>query len=56
MIRRLAEQLDAHRKRQQSLYPTLKMTDMYNVIEKLRSGEPLAKRKRPFTSRASFPS
>ena len=41
MIRQLAEQLDAHRKRQQSLYPTLTMTDMYNVIDKLRSGEPL---------------
>lgn len=37
----LAEQLDAHRKRQQSEYPELTLTGMYNVLEKLRSGEPL---------------
>lgn len=37
----LAEQLDAHRKRQQALHPKLTMTGMYNVLEKLRSGEPL---------------
>jgi hypothetical protein len=37
----LAEQLDAHRKRQQALHPGLTMTDMYNVLEKLRAGEPL---------------
>ena len=36
-----AESLDAHRKRQQALHPTLTLTDMYNVLEKLRSGEPL---------------
>jgi hypothetical protein len=40
-IRRIAEDLDFHRKRQQSLYPTLTMTDMYNVLEKIRSGDPL---------------
>jgi hypothetical protein len=33
--------LDAHRKRQQSLHPDLTLTDMYNVLEKLRSGEAL---------------
>lgn len=37
----LAEQLDAHRKRQQEKHPTLTMTGMYNVLEKLRSGEKL---------------
>ena len=38
----LAEQLDAHRKRQQDLHPTLTMTGMYNVLEKLAgSGEKL---------------
>ncbi|WP_145348953.1 class I SAM-dependent DNA methyltransferase [Rosistilla ulvae] len=37
----LAEQLDAHRKRQQEQHPTLTMTGMYNVLEKLRSGEKL---------------
>lgn len=40
-IRALAEQLDAHRKRQQALHPGLTMTDMYNVLEKLRAGEAL---------------
>jgi hypothetical protein len=37
----LAEQLDAHRKRQQAAHPGLTLTGMYNVLEKLRSGEPL---------------
>lgn len=40
-IRELGEQLDAHRKRQQELHPDLTITGMYNVLEKLRSGEPL---------------
>lgn len=38
-IRKIAEDLDAHRKRQQALHPTLTITDMYNVLEKLRTGE-----------------
>jgi hypothetical protein len=42
----LADELDAHRKRQQSLHPALTMTDMYNVLEKLRSGTPLSERDR----------
>ncbi|MDX9972038.1 MAG: class I SAM-dependent DNA methyltransferase [FCB group bacterium] len=41
-IRELGEALDAHRKRQQALHPGLTMTDMYNVLEKLRSGEALS--------------
>lgn len=36
-IRALAEQLDAHRKRQQALHPSLTLTDLYNVLEKVRS-------------------
>jgi hypothetical protein len=40
-IRSLGETLDAHRKRQQQLFPTLTMTGMYNVLEKLRTGEEL---------------
>lgn len=40
-IRDLAEQLDAHRKRQQAQHPALTLTDLYNVVEKLRAGEPL---------------
>jgi hypothetical protein len=40
-IRDLAEQLDAHRKRQQATHASLTLTGMYNVLEKLRSGEAL---------------
>jgi hypothetical protein len=41
-IRALAEQLDAHRKRQQAAHPELTLTGLYNVLEKLRNGEALA--------------
>ncbi|MDB5391908.1 MAG: hypothetical protein JWM11_7554, partial [Planctomycetaceae bacterium] len=40
-IRELAEKIDLHRKRQQSVHPDLMITGMYNVLEKLRSGEAL---------------
>jgi hypothetical protein len=40
-IRKLAEELDAHRKRVQSQNPGLTLTGMYNVLEKLRANEPL---------------
>jgi hypothetical protein len=40
-IRALAEELDAHRKQQQAAHPDLTITGMYNVLEKLRSGEAL---------------
>jgi hypothetical protein len=40
-IRELGEQLDAHRKRQQAAHPRLTITEMYNVLDKLRKGEPL---------------
>lgn len=40
-VRTIGQRLDAHRKRQQGLHPTLTMTGMYNVLEKLRSGESL---------------
>jgi hypothetical protein len=45
-IANLAEQLDAHRKRQQAQHPDLTLTGMYNVLEKLRSGEPLTAKER----------
>lgn len=45
-IRNFAEQLDAHRKRQQAAHPCLTLTGMYNVLEKLRSGEPLTAKER----------
>jgi len=40
-IRFLGEQLDAHRKRQQEAHPNLTLTEMYNALEDLRSGQPL---------------
>ena len=36
-ISSLAEDLDAHRKRQQVAHPTLTITGMYNVLDKLRN-------------------
>jgi hypothetical protein len=45
-IRELGEEIDAHRKRQQSLHPRLTLTEMYNVLTKLREGDPLDDRDR----------
>ena len=45
-IRDLAEQLDAHRKRQQAAHSDLTLTGMYNVLEKLRSGDVLTAKER----------
>ena len=36
-----AEELDAHRKRQQAAHASLSLTDMYNVLDALRLGRPL---------------
>jgi len=38
-LRQLGEDLDAHRKRRQAEHPKLTLTQMYNVLEKLRAGE-----------------
>ena len=45
-IRDLAEQLDAHRKRQQAAHPGLTLTGMYNVLDALRSGTALSTKER----------
>src|SRR5581483_5248131 len=45
-IRALGESLDSHRKRQQALYPNLTITEMYNVLEKLRAAAPLTDKER----------
>jgi len=45
-IRQLAEQLDAHRKARQAAHEAVTLTGMYNVLEKLRSGEALTERER----------
>ncbi|MEP1441597.1 MAG: DNA methyltransferase [Hyphomicrobiales bacterium] len=38
-LAQLGDELDAHRKRQQEAHPKLTLTQMYNVLEKLRAGE-----------------
>ena len=38
----LAEQIDAHRKRQQAASPGLTLTSTYNVLDALREGRPLS--------------
>jgi hypothetical protein len=43
-IRDLAEQVDAHRKRQQAQHATLTLTGIYNVLAKIRAGETLTAR------------
>lgn len=40
-IRALAEELDSHRKTRQAEHPDLTLTQMYNVLEKMRAGLPL---------------
>lgn len=40
-IRRLGEQIDAHRKARQAAHPELSLTAIYNVLEKLRAGDAL---------------
>ena len=40
-LRDLGERLDAHRKRQQALFPHLTLTGIYNVLDALRSGAAL---------------
>jgi hypothetical protein len=45
-LRNLGEQLDATRKRQQSAFPELTLTDMYNVLTKLRNQEVLSAKER----------
>lgn len=45
-IRRCAELLDGHRRRQQALHPGLGLTDIYNVLEKLRAGEDLTQKEK----------
>ncbi|HUU01299.1 MAG TPA: DNA methyltransferase [Myxococcota bacterium] len=43
-ISALAEQIDAHRKVQQSKYQNLTLTGIYNVLEKLRNDKPLSEK------------
>jgi len=54
-IRDLGERLDAHRKRQQDLHPGLTLTGIYNVLEKLRSGDHRSPHSPPSSDESSPP-
>src|SRR5690606_22507474 len=45
-IGKLAEEIDALRKRQQAAHEKLTLTDVYNVLEKVRAEQPLSKAER----------
>ena len=51
-IRKLAEQIDAHRKARQASHADVTITGMYNVLEKLRSGEALTAAERVLNEHA----
>ena len=46
LIASLAEKIDAHRKRQLATHSELALTGLYNVLEKLRAGEPLTEKEK----------
>ncbi|MBE9041498.1 class I SAM-dependent DNA methyltransferase, partial [Oscillatoriales cyanobacterium LEGE 11467] len=43
-IRELGERLDSHRKQVQAAHPDITITGMYNLLEKLRAGEPFTQK------------
>ena len=51
-IRDLGERLDAHRKRVQAQHPDITITGMYNLLEKIRSGEPFTDKDRDYNDKA----
>jgi hypothetical protein len=51
-IRDLGERLDAHRKRVQAQHPDVTITGMYNLLEKMRSGEPFSDKDREYNDKA----
>ena len=51
-IRELGERLDAHRKRVQADHPDVTITGMYNLLEKLRNGEPFTDEDREYNNKA----
>ncbi|MEG4323470.1 MULTISPECIES: DNA methyltransferase [unclassified Microcoleus] len=52
IIRELGERLDRHRKRVQTTHPEVTITGMYNLLEKLRKGEPLTEKDKAFNQKA----
>ncbi|MCU0570825.1 MAG: hypothetical protein MUF49_30180 [Oculatellaceae cyanobacterium Prado106] len=51
-IRELGDRLDTHRKRVQEKHPEVTITAMYNLLEKIRAGEPLTDKDREFNNKA----
>jgi hypothetical protein len=51
-IRDLGDRLDTHRKRVQEQHPDVTITAMYNLLEKIRTGDPLTDKEREFNSKA----
>jgi hypothetical protein len=51
-IRDIGERLDTHRKRVQSQHPDVTITGMYNLLEKMRSGEPFSDKDREYNNKA----
>ncbi|XZO04473.1 MAG: class I SAM-dependent DNA methyltransferase [Microcoleus sp.] len=51
-IRELGERLDSHRKRVQATHPEVTITGMYNLLEKLRQGQPLDDKDKAFNQKA----
>jgi hypothetical protein len=51
-IRNLGERLDAHRKQVQAQHPDVTITGMYNLLEKLRAGQPFTDKDREYNDKA----
>ncbi len=51
-IRELGEKLDSHRKRVQAVHPDVTITGMYNLLEKLRSGQAFTDSDRAYNDKA----
>ncbi|MEQ8757614.1 MAG: class I SAM-dependent DNA methyltransferase [Coleofasciculus sp. G1-WW12-02] len=51
-IRDLGERLDAHRKQVQVQHPDVTITGMYNLLEKLRTGQPFTDKDREYNNKA----
>jgi hypothetical protein len=51
-IRELGDRLDAHRKTVQANHPDITITGMYNLLEKLRAGQPFTDKDRELNDRA----
>ena len=51
-IRELGDRLDSHRKRVQAQHPEVTITNLYNLLEKIRAGQELSESDRAFNNKA----